>query len=70
MIYPFLAEKDTGDSPDQSSSTSSPTPRATKKATVSRGKGKTNKRKPALTKGGLGSFTVFSAPKSKVTIVV
>jgi len=60
----FLLPKNTGNSPSQSSLTSSQTSTVTKKTAVGKAK-KATGRKPALTKG-LGSFTVFSAPTSKV----
>ncbi|CAF4448760.1 unnamed protein product [Adineta steineri] len=63
-ILPALLSKGTGDEPSQSSTNSSPKVSIAKKT-----KGATTvkapARKPALTKTGLGSFTVFSAPKSK-----
>ncbi|CAF1179451.1 unnamed protein product [Adineta steineri] len=63
-ILPALLSKGTGDGPSQSSTNSSPKVSVAKKT-----KGATTvkapARKPALTKTGLGSFTVFSAPKSK-----
>ncbi|CAF2619923.1 unnamed protein product [Rotaria sp. Silwood2] len=62
-IFPFLLPKNTGDSPDQSSSFSSRASTVTK--TKAAGKStKASGRKPALTKG-LGSFTVLGTPKSK-----
>jgi hypothetical protein len=64
-ILSFLLPKNTGGTPNQSSSTASKKSSVTKK-TKAPTSAKTTGRKPALTKGGLGSFTVFSAPKSKV----
>lgn len=64
FILPTLFPKDTGDSTHQSSSTSSRVSAVAKKAKVGRNAKVPKARKPALKKG-LGSFTVFSAPKSK-----
>ncbi len=64
-LLAFLRPKNTGDSPSQSLSTASQTAPGTKKTAVGKSK-KATGRKPALTKGGLGSFSVFGAPKSKV----
>ncbi|CAF4953905.1 unnamed protein product [Rotaria sp. Silwood1] len=62
-IFPFLLPKNTGGSPDQSSSFSSQASSVIK--TKAAGKTtKTTGRKPALTKG-LGSFTVYNTAKSK-----
>jgi hypothetical protein len=51
----------------QSSSNSSQGSVGTKKTPAVSKTKKATTRKPALKKGGLGSFTVFSAPTSKVT---
>ncbi len=63
---PLLLPKHTGGNSSQSSSSLSQGSVGTKKkSTVGQNK-KATGRKPTLKKGGLGSFTVFSAPKSKV----
>jgi hypothetical protein len=58
-IDPFLVGKHLDHTPDAKASApvSAPT----------KGKQKTPARKPPLTKAGQGSFTVYSAPKPKVT---
>ncbi|CAM2724991.1 unnamed protein product [Rotaria socialis] len=63
LIFPFLLPKHTGDSSDQSLSTTSHTPHVTKKTAASRST-KSVAHKPTLTKG-LGSFTVYDSPKTK-----